>query len=311
MKKMKAIVYLLMIACIGVSAAYIMYKQRSPVSQDAGNIDDKSKSNSNKVGLGWELGLYGKDNKIIDNGSRLAVEEGEVSSRLSFSHYMNDEREYKLIALHDFRQSPFEVEGQTYQSYDFLAKADDTVDIDFIDTLQDNTKEVSYLIIKQPHVLLEKFESEAVSLGNLLSLRYPIEDRNTPTENSLLPFLISTKEPIASVFLSEQAEELTALMTAKSGQEVYLTIGNPGNESVQYALIAFLDWQQVPVINNEVVNYVTVEPGEKKIYKLTLPRVSTKTNYQVVALPDPYKVSNSNYSSQSVEASLRTVIQPF
>ncbi|PFA72364.1 hypothetical protein [Bacillus cereus] len=126
---------------------------------------------------------------------------------------------------------------------------------------------------------------------------------------SIAPLKTSYECPIDNVFISE-TEELIALMSAKSGQEFYLTVGNPTDKVMDYALVSFLNWEQVPLINEKVILYVTVNLNEKKIFQLKLPETDKKKNYQVVALPFPYKISFENLESDTVEGTFRNVIQP-
>lgn len=71
-----------------------------------------------------------------------------------------------------------------------------------------------------------------------------------------------------------------------------------------------LDWEQISLIDDQLVHYVTVEPNEKKVFEVTLPNTIKKKNYQVLAFPHPFGVSNTNYESRFVESTIRTVIKP-
>ena len=290
----------------------LLYFFNTQTKQDpATTHSELLETNSNNIGIG----MYDENNRIIDNGSTLEVSNGIIHSRLSLTHSINNKREYKIIALNNFIQTPFKVNGEQYTSYDLQTNANETIDINISHTTNENTKEVDYLFIKKPNFFLEEFKPEAIgSLQQIMGLRYnlntDIMDFEMLKKDSLPPSSILNEGPIDNVFISEKEDELNALMVSKSGQDIYLTVGNPSNNYLQYAVIAFLDWEQVPFSDNQFIIYVGVQPGEKKVYKLQLPFVKTKTNYQIIAFPNPYEVSKSNYPSQSIEASIRTVIQP-
>ncbi|WP_033826503.1 hypothetical protein [Bacillus andreraoultii] len=175
----------------------------------------------------------------------------------------------------------------------------------------DETKEVDYLVIKETNLLIEEFDLDPVlSMKQILSLRYDIENKQPLFTESIFPIATTSEGTIDGVFLSESKSELNSLTSANRGQSVYLTVGNATDEVVNYALIALLDWEQVPLIDNQLVHFVTVNPNEKKVFEMTLPNTIKKKNYQVLAFPHPFDVSNTNYESQFVESTIRTVIKP-
>lgn len=269
--------------------------------------DGRLMPSSNKIGLG----LYGKDKKVIDNGSKLNVEVGKINTKLSLSHFVDIDRDYKLIVFNNFKQVDFEANGKNGKSHNFNAKANTTVDIEVLNEVSDDTKEVDYLVIKMPNTLIEEFDPQPVlSMQQILSLRYDIENVEIPINESAPPLITTNEGPIDSVFISDSMEELNALTSASSEQDVFLSVGNTSNEVVDYALIALLDWEQVPLIDEQLVHYITVHPNEKKIFEITLPNTDEKKNYQIFAFPFPFEVSTTNYESQLVEATIRTVIKP-
>ncbi|MCU4715781.1 hypothetical protein OCE25_26235 [Bacillus cereus] len=305
-KRSRFIIFLVFIFVLIISFLYFFTKD-SFVVKPTGSEEGRLAKSSNNLGYG----MYGQDGKIIDNGSILEVDNTNIHSKLSLSHLIDNGREYKIIVMNNFRQVLFGVDGEKNISYDFYAKPNTIVDTTILNEVDKDIKEVDYLIIKKPNFLLEKFDPEPIgSLQQILSLRYNIENKAIPFRESIFPLFTSNKGPIDSVFISETKDKLNALTSAKSGQDVYLTVGNISNEVIRYALVALLDWEQVPLIDDEFIHYVTVNPNEKKVYQLKLPETEVKKNYQVLAFPFPYEVSNKKYTSQSVEASIRTVIKP-
>ncbi|MBL4954897.1 hypothetical protein JK635_22315 [Neobacillus sp. YIM B02564] len=112
------------------------------------------------------------------------------------------------------------------------------------------------------------------------------------------------------MFISKQKEQLNILPTANSGENIFVSIGNISKEKEAYNMIALSNWKQVPFINNELVGNVSVNPGERKIFKFKLPFVKENSNFQVIAFPTPYKISKDNFDSTLVYGSIRTMIKP-
>lgn len=312
MKKSQVLFFITFICILFISILIVFNQkdnQNSISNSNEESVDERLTKGSGLVGYG----MYGKDNKIIDNGRDLeGISNMEINSKISLTNYINDDRKYKILVMNNFRQVQFEAKGNKNKSHDFFAKANTIVDTEILNEIDADTKEVAYLAIKDPDLLIEKLDLDiASSVQRVLSLRYGLENETVPYYHyeSVAPLKTGYEGPIDNVFISE-TEELTALMSAESGQEVYLTVGNPTDEVMDYVLVSFLDWEQVPLINEEEVLYVTVNPNEKKIFQLRLPETDKKKNYQVLAFPFPYKTSLENFESHTVEGSFRTVIQP-
>ncbi|MBE5105987.1 hypothetical protein IGI01_11940 [Bacillus thuringiensis] len=311
MKKSQILFFITFICILFISIFVIFNKKESssPTSNDKPTEERLSKG-SGRVGYG----MLGKDNKIIDSGSVLKdITNGKIDSKVTLNSYINNDRKYKILVMNNFRQVQFEANGNEDKSHEFLAKANTTVDTAISNKIDTDTKEVAYLMIKDPDLLIEKLDlDKAGTVQQVLPLRYSLENETIPhyQYESVAPLKTSSEDPIDNVFISETEDELIALMSAESGQEVYLTVGNPTDEVMDYALVSFLDWEQVPLINEEVVLYVTVNPNEKKVFQLKLPETDKKKNYQVLAFPFPYKTSFENFESHTVEGTFRTVIKP-
>jgi hypothetical protein len=99
---------------------------------------------------------------------------------------------------------------------------------------------------------------------------------------------------------------------SKKNKEVFLSVGHPEGKSSDFALAAFLDWKQIPFPdrNHQRVHYVTLEKGKREVFPLKLPQVQRESNFQVIAFPKPYQISESDFGSQTVYGSPRIVIQP-
>ncbi|HDR7914062.1 TPA: hypothetical protein QCY05_003230 [Bacillus wiedmannii] len=304
------ILFILVFICLISISIFVVYNNKENSNSNETSTEEQLTKGSNRLGYG----MMGKENKIIDSGSVLKdISDGKIDSKITFKNYIDKDRKYKILVMNNFQQVPFEANKIRDESHTFLAKANTIIDTNISNEVGDDINEVAYLIIKDPDLLVEKLDlDKAGAVQQVLSLRYSLENKTPPyyQYESVAPLKTSDKQPIDNVFISETEDELIALMSAKSGQEVYLTVGNPTDEVMDYALVSFLDWKQVPLINEEVVLYVTVNPNEKKVFQLKLPESDKKKNYQVLAFPFPYKTSYENFESHTVEGTFRTVIQP-
>lgn len=76
-----------------------------------------------------------------------------------------------------------------------------------------------------------------------------------------------------------------------------------------YAIVAFKDWKQVEIFNNRKVVYTKLAPETRQFFNFTLPLVDQESNFQLVAFPFPFKVSEEDYISQQAFSSFRIVIE--
>jgi len=98
---------------------------------------------------------------------------------------------------------------------------------------------------------------------------------------------------------------LNVTYESKSKEDAYLHVGNLDNSKIDYAVVAFTDWKQTPLLNDKYVNYIDVSPNEREVYKFSFPTVDDEINYQIIAFKNPYKTSN-----EMAYGTMRTVLTP-
>ncbi|WP_221569301.1 hypothetical protein [Alkalihalobacillus sp. TS-13] len=264
--------------------------------------------NSNKI----TYGLYSTDGELIDNGSTLDPINGQINKVISLSHFINETREYSLIILSNFKQVPFKIKGEEYLNYTFKMKPNSTINLNTIVNVGQDTKELDYLLIKKPNYLVKDRDIKKASiLQEVIAMRFSITNSIKTRFDSENPLKEYSNGPNDYIFISKSMDKLGVVYKAKPDQKLYLSVGNVNkDEKKEFALVAFLGWKQVPLIDNKKVNYISVDPGKRKIYSLDLPKSDKAKNYQVISIPSPYNVSQTNYSSQMVYGSIRTIIEP-
>ncbi|MGE6379030.1 hypothetical protein [Peribacillus muralis] len=150
------------------------------------------------------------------------------------------------------------------------------------------------------------------TMQEVLPMRFMVKSKGEEPKAAadLIPDDMIKEGPNDTIFVSKQKEELIILPAAKSGEHVFLSVGNVGEKEENYHIIALNQWQQVSLGNDQVVGHVAVNPGERKVFQFELPKVKDESNFQVIALPKPYEVSESDYERTDVSGSIRTVIKP-
>lgn len=271
------------------------------------NIPPGIKENSGVI----THGLYEPNGKLIDNGSPMAIpDNGRLEKVVSFSRFNKIVSEYGLINLVDFEQVDFEVEGTTFRMYPLMVEPNETANIHTVVNIGNDTKEIVYLIVPKPNYLLEEKDTgKALYLQELYSMRFHLVGaaQKAKTDISYIPPKETTNiNPITDMSLSQLKDRSRLIFQGKSGQRVYLRICDE-KKDMEYALIALLDWNQVPFLNSKV-NFVQVPKGQTYIFQMELPQTSKKVNYQIIALPKPF-AQKKDLSGTSAIAT-RVVVSP-
>ncbi|TCP54385.1 hypothetical protein EV586_1042 [Tumebacillus sp. BK434] len=294
-----------LLAAVSVSIFLLDPPQDEPLYAD---IQPDSGKGSNTI----SYGLYEPDGQIIDNGTVITPGSGNrITKVLSLSHFLEVDRKYGLVVLEDFKQVPFTIDGKTQTFYTFDMTPNQTVNVKIETTVQEGAQELDYLVIPKPEYMVKDQDIEKASvLQEALPLRFPIHRRQNSALDYATPVRTFTSGPNDNVFISSKAEELKILFQSPDDEPAYLSVGNIQKQDVDYALVAFMNWEQVPVDDQHPVLYAKVKPGERIVYPLQFPDTQTEQSYQIFAFPKPFQVDRQDYPSQHLYGTLRTIVQP-
>ncbi|OJE51446.1 hypothetical protein BAQ49_21710 [Bacillus proteolyticus] len=261
-------------------------------------------------------GLKDDQGQHIDNGSEIISENNKINVSLSFVHNINEDRKYGLIILEDYEQKPFKIDDtpNAVSHYSFDIKPNSSLTTKIHLQISPTARELTFLIIKKPeYKLIDNDLNKAAILEEVLSMRYSINTHHKDTEKIQLtpvqPKTVLKDDLYEPLFVTRNEEKLQAVLSENEGKELTISSGNETTEEMSYAIVAFKDWEQVELLNNQKVAYATVAPETRQIFNFTLPIVEQESNFQLVAFPFPYKVSKNNYMSQQAFGSFRIVIK--
>lgn len=260
--------------------------------------------------------LYEPDGTIIQSNSPLKYsKQGELYTVLSLSHFFKIEGDYGLIILKDYQQSPFEIENEEYEFYPFNVSSNHTVNLHIKVDVNETTNEIVYVIIKKPGYIMEDNDvKKSTFLSHFATIRHPIEGCKDASKISVQyeePISILQTEMGTGIFPSRHTDKSQIIFHADSNEKVHLRVGNMSElkENLDFAIVAFKDWKQVPLLNGKLVNFLDVSKGVTHLYELTFPETEKLSNYQIIGFPRPFRSLKNipilpNYSSH------RTVIHP-
>jgi len=257
-------------------------------------------------------GLKSIKGQHIDNGSNLNPEHNIINVNISIDHNLDEDREYGLVVLEDFKQVPFKIENkQEFIKYFFTMPSNTSKYINVTLPVNPNAHEVIFLLVKKPNYKLREMDfNRAGILEEVLSMRYSInQKKNIINIKETAPSSVKTDGLNEFLFVTKNKDKLQSVFVEAEGKKLTLSAGNDTEKPIRFAIVAFKDWEQSNIINNQDVIYTTVPSGERQLFDFHLPNVEKESNFQVIALPFPFEVSKENYMSQQAFGSFRMVIQ--
>ncbi|AND08689.1 hypothetical protein P4159_20205 [Bacillus thuringiensis] len=308
---MKQIYIISGVLLISLLTIYILFNT-SIIQPHPLSIENKREQQTNTI----SYGLKDNQGQHINNGSTITSEDNKINVTLSFVHTINENRKYGLIVLEDYEQKPFRIEDTTNEisHYFFDMKPNSSITTKISLHTSPNGNELTFLIIKKPEYKLKDNNlNKAAILEDILSMRYsmhPFQKENEKIKLSLIdPDAILKDGLYEPLFVTNREENLQTVFFEKEGKQLTLSNGNETNDEMTYAIVAFKDWKQVELFNNRKVVYTKVAPETRQIFNFTLPSVDQESNFQLVAFPFPFKVSEEDYISQQAFSSFRIVIE--
>ncbi|MGR4027713.1 hypothetical protein K7H05_30900 [Bacillus sp. ZZQ-131] len=308
---MKQIYIISGVLLISLLTIYILFNT-SIIQPHPLSIENKREQQTNTI----SYGLKDNQGQHINNGSTITSEDNKINVTLSFVHTINENRKYGLIVLEDYEQKPFKIEDTTNEisHYFFDMKPNSSITTKISLHTSPNANELTFLIIKKPEYKLKDNNlNKAAILEDILSMRYsmhPLQKENEKIKLSLIdPDAILKDGLYEPLFVTNREENLQTVFFEKEGKQLTLSNGNETNDEMTYAIVAFKDWKQVEIFNNRKVVYTKVAPETRQIFNFILPSVDQESNFQLVAFPFPYKVSEEDYISQQAFSSFRIVIE--
>ncbi len=267
-------------------------------------------------------GFYDIDTgKIYDDRAIYTTENGTLRGRVLFQQNFPETRHYIFIAMVDYVQQEFAMDGKTYTEYAFDLTGDTKIEFEIELSVPDGATEFTYLFIPEPD------EKEFVKDGEIqdifLALKYfnlyrlRIEDgtgkggRKPEEYPDEIETVDVTGSRIAYGFILMEQDNDKLVTEGYSGQQYELLISNEdGKEDKEYVIIAFLNWKQVPLVEGEETVYVKVPAGKHYMLPVTIPEAGEESIYQIYAFSSPYGKINPDDNWGENPATYRMLVNP-
>ncbi|MEG0578065.1 MAG: hypothetical protein RSE41_07060 [Clostridia bacterium] len=255
-------------------------------------------------------GFLDSDGNILSNGSKLDLKFKEkINHTLDLDQVIEENREYLLIALVDFKQVMFKVDGKYYSCYKFNTSKSDHIEFNLEIDIPKKSKELDYILIRKPYYMPHKKNIESLlPLQTVLPIRFKINDLNDEIKYEKM-LRTYTEGPSDNIWISNKENNFDLLYETNENDDIFLTLGNDGNEVIDYAVVLFNNWEQVEFNDGDMTKFLKVNPKEKQSLKFNLPDVEEDTYFQAIAFPLPYKVDPNDMMSTNAFGSCKFIIK--
>lgn len=237
-------------------------------------------------------GFYLPNGRILDEGKKLNTENGVLRGTVNMQQNLSGTVAYGLLLMTDFLQQDFYVEGEKFRFYKFTLTGNDETNISIELPVSEDDMEFEYLIVRSPDVT-------GFANGDSLDWDKLFEARNAYSYHAVLnerSDSIGSEEKylyrLPEELVCEQAEnkggfelfrdrtDMEVFGEAFGGERVVVKIGVPTENTKECRMIAFCDWEQVPLRESASV---IVYPNTEKIFydEIVLPKPDKDAVYQV------------------------------
>lgn len=297
-------IFIIFLFFIGFLSSYILNSIEDKKISKIGvedNLSGLTGPGSNTI----SVGLY-KNDKLIEDHELNKI---EINNKFIFSlsNFINSSREYMMLVLIDFKQHEFKIDGENKITYSFLATPNETKNIPFSIEIPEKASELTVLVFKEPNKVTTDIKEldKIITLQEVLPLRFNLNNTIQENDSSTLKTLGVVKDvPTENIFLSYSKQKLKITLDYPHGKPLYMHIGDFENEETPVAIVAFKNWNQIP-LNGKDVNFVKAS-NQMKVYKID---ELDQGIIQILSFPNPFKVTNEDYNSQNVYSSFRVKIR--
>ena len=267
-------------------------------------------------------GFYDIDTgKIYGDRATYTTENGILRGRVLFQQNFPETRHYMFIAMVDYVQQEFIMDGEAYTEFAFDLTGDTKIEFEIELQVPDGATEFTYLFIPEPDE--KEFVKDGEIQGIFLVLKYfnlyrlRIEDgtgkegRKPEEYPDEIETVDVTGARIAYGFTLMEQDNDKLITEGYSGQQYELLISNEdGEEDKEYVIIAFLNWKQIPLVEGIETVYVKVPAGKHYMLPVIIPEAGEESVYQIYAFGSPYGKIDPDSNWGENPATYRMLVNP-
>jgi len=234
------------------------------------------------------------------------VKQTYITATISLKSQLPHPETYAMIALVDYNQTPLTIKGKTQSVYPIKAAPMSTIDIDFSVAIPNQVGQhklwLYFFQASEIHHLDQDFRMSTADMFTSFDWDVVIGDKfDVPStmDDPLIPkiqHLPTQIEEFGAVLINRQTQDnaqgwFTETVTLGQSLDYSIHLGNYQHPRTPYALVAFLDWQQISLTpKGDKVIWGTIEAGDYLTIptQLQVPTIGNIHELQVLYITDPY-----------------------
>lgn len=291
-------IFSIILSAYVLNSNFIQYKMKME-----NNSPNVVAYNEKVVGENFGVGIYKSPN--LTDGMQLSqfLNYGSnFSGWLRITNAMYGSNQYMVFALLDYKQQTFLFNNQTDKLHLVnLSKFEDSFYYFQIDNISKGFHDFAIIVLLNPyeHSLKKeyRYSTDMAKMGDKRFNLFVGGVNNTPIKDSfdsmpcpssyVLNGLLANKEACSpNAWFSEEIDGMEKI-------NYFINVGNDEEIIRSFALMAFLDYEQIPLRLNdkELTTFGKLKKGEKRAFSanLTLPNEEGVHELMVIWVLDPYE----------------------
>jgi VCBS repeat-containing protein len=282
-------------ACLVIGiTSYVIIVINRPVSTEVSSSDTVYEGGGAILSPGsTSWGYYDVSGTLLDSSATVTPENDQFQTTLSFQQNNDGTVHYGLLVLKNDRQTNYKVDDTDTRFYRFELTGDEEIRIPITVDVSDGTYCVTVAVVTEPDVTSDVLPGGSTNdmmvqslLENIYIDRFYIDGATAPSPKtvSLTP---AKGEKTYGIEVVTDDDHMKEISVVDSGSTMRALYANQNSEACAVTLIAFCDWEQVPLCEDADTITFPFDKGHPGYYDIQLPKNKAGSCYQVIALEEP------------------------
>lgn len=271
-----------------------------------------------KANQGTSLGIVNaKHNELIENRNFEIKANEAFSETIAVVNQNNYSEDFLIIPIIDYENKPILLGGEKQHNIKITLNSQEIAFVPFsISKLKKGRHDFAFLIVQDPHNQdLAKEYRMSTTGSNLMSIRGTIKNNSNKHifPNKYVKLNNNNNEQSLDGILLTKNKTLEPWLKQKNFNDKIIdfniNIGNLKDENKSFALISFIDWNQVSINNNFKIFFGDIYPRHFETIKGEIDKADIKknsiSNYTTLFIPYPFQDVDPLDPNFSIEASAR------
>ncbi|MCU5379744.1 hypothetical protein OCA08_21675 [Bacillus cereus] len=269
---------------------------------------------------GVGISLVTNNNKDIVTTTGIEVKKGSnFTSTIAITNLSEEQKEYMLVPIVDYKQKHIQLGKEKTNKLTFSVQSKGVTFVPFsIENMEEGIHDVIFLVMKNPNRKDLDVESrKATELNHVISIRNVaiVGDAKKKMKKIEYTKMSDTEQnsPLEGSIVTKTRELRPWVIEANLTKDInyYINVGNQQDSEQDFAIMAFLNGEQIPIRDNKDVIIGTLPADTMSRIKGTLNKENVSngvSNFTTIYIPNPYPEFGDEFESY-VEPTINVGIQ--